>query len=140
MANGSALSAFNATEILARTIYGEARGEGKVGMEAVASVILNRASNPNRWPNDVRDVCLERKQFSCWNLTDPNREKLLTVTAKDSGFRLALDTAERAVAGLLDDPTGGADHYHEKSIIPGWVKGQTPTAKIGRHVFYRLAR
>ena len=30
------------TDTLARTLWGEARGEGHYGMEAVASVILNR--------------------------------------------------------------------------------------------------
>ena len=29
-------------EIMAKTIYGEARGEGEEGMEAVACVIMNR--------------------------------------------------------------------------------------------------
>ena len=32
------------TDILARTIYGEARGESISGMEAVASVVLNRVA------------------------------------------------------------------------------------------------
>ena len=32
------------TDILARTIYGEARGESISGQEAIASVILNRVA------------------------------------------------------------------------------------------------
>lgn len=36
------------TDILARTIYGEARGESISGMEAVASVVLNRVAFANR--------------------------------------------------------------------------------------------
>ena len=36
------------TDILARTIYGEARGESISGMEAVASVVLNRVAFAKR--------------------------------------------------------------------------------------------
>ena len=35
-------------EIMAKTIYGEARGEGAEGMEAVALVIINRF-NARKW-------------------------------------------------------------------------------------------
>lgn len=33
-------------DVLARTIYGEARGEGMQGMQAVANVVMNRAKIP----------------------------------------------------------------------------------------------
>ena len=36
-------SEFQAANIIARTLYAEARNDGKAGMEAVASVIYNRA-------------------------------------------------------------------------------------------------
>lgn len=36
------------TDILARTIYGEARGESISGQEAIASVILNRVAFAKR--------------------------------------------------------------------------------------------
>ena len=60
------------TDILARTIYGEARGESISGMEAVASVVLNRVAFANRrgrfwWGNSIAEVCRAPKQFSCWN-------------------------------------------------------------------------
>ncbi len=35
-------------DVLARTIYGEARGESISGMEAVASVVLNRVAFSKR--------------------------------------------------------------------------------------------
>ena len=65
------------TDILARTIYGEARGESISGMEAVASVVLNRVAFANRrgrfwWGNSIAEVCRAPKQFSCWNRNDPN--------------------------------------------------------------------
>ena len=36
-------TAFQAANIIARTLYAEARNDGKTGMTAVASVIYNRA-------------------------------------------------------------------------------------------------
>ena len=51
-------------KIVALTILGEARGEGKAGMYAVACVIQQRALN--RTMSAAR-VCKQRKQFSCWN-------------------------------------------------------------------------
>lgn len=45
-------------DVLARTLWGEARGEGSTGMEAVASVILNRVEVAKRrghywWGNKI---------------------------------------------------------------------------------------
>lgn len=127
----------DAVETLARTLWGEARGEGPDGMQAVAAVVLNRQAH-RRWPNDVVAVCQQPWQFSCWNPGDPNRSKLLAVTAKDAMFARALGIARDALAGELVDPTGGADHYHAKGILPSWAKGQTPSAAIGNHLFYKL--
>ncbi len=131
------------TDVLARTLWGEARGEEPAGMEAVARVILNRAAIAIRkggywWGNDIITVCQKPYQFSCWNRSDPNYRKLLDIDAKDIHFATALRIARRAVAGVLADPTNGATHYHADSILPDWAKGQTPSARIGRHIFYNL--
>src|SRR3546814_13540556 len=67
-----------AIDVLARTVWGEARGESVRGMEAVASVVVNRvrraiARGGYWWGNDVVGVCLRPCQFSCWADGDPNR-------------------------------------------------------------------
>lgn len=133
-------------DTLARTIWAEARGEGIAGMEAVASVIMNRVNldlgrdgKPDWWGEGVEGVCRKPWQFSCWNADDPNLGKLILVKAsEDAHFAAALDIAKRAVAGELIDRTGGATHYHTKTINPKWADGQTPRADIGRHLFYKL--
>ena len=54
-------------EVVAATLYHEARGEGEEGMRAVASVIYNRA-HQKRWKKlGYSGVCLQKKQFSCHN-------------------------------------------------------------------------
>lgn len=130
-------------DTLARTLWGEARGEGPQGMDAVASVILNRvkiaqARGGYWWGNDIISVCQKPYQFSCWNRSDPNYRVLQAVTEKDLHFATAVRIARRAVAGTLADVTGGADHYHAKSIAPDWAKGQKPTTTIRNHIFYKL--
>ena len=130
-------------DTLARTLWGEARGEGAKGMEAVAQVILNRvkvaeAKNGYWWGRDIISVCQKPYQFSCWNRSDPNYKQLLAVTEKDIHYATAVRIARRAVAGTLKDTTNGATHYHAKSVAPDWAAGQTPSAVIGHHIFYKL--
>lgn len=130
-----------AIDTLARTLYGEARGEPLRGIEAVAAVVLNRvvrarARGGGWWGHDIVTVCTKPWQFSCWNPGDPNRPRLLAVQAGEPAFDVCLRVARRAVAGVLDDPTGGATHYHAVGVQPAWAKGCLPCARIGRHLFY----
>jgi len=123
-------------DVLARTLWGEARGEGEAGMQAVAAVIVNRARRPGWWGRGISAVCLQPWQFSCWNEGDPNRAALSQVDADDPAFRSALRIARLALAGVLPDPTMGATHYHALGMQPRWAAGHAPAATIGRHVFY----
>jgi spore germination cell wall hydrolase CwlJ-like protein len=130
-------------DVLARTLWGEARGEGNEGMEAVASVVLNRVAIAESragywWGNDIISVCQKPYQFSCWNRSDPSYLRLQEVTDKNVYFATALRIARRAVIGALDDRTRGATHYHADYVSPHWAKGRTPTIIIGHHIFYKL--
>jgi len=139
-------------DVLARTIFGEARGEGIPGMEAVASVIMNRfdvcQQHPGFWwgtaealsgfkSGTVGQICLKPFQFSCWNKNDPNREKLLSIKGDNFVFKMAMDIADQAIHRQLKDPTHGATHYRTKLVDPKWDDGERPVARIGNHVFFR---
>lgn len=135
-------------DTLARTIWGEARGEGYTGMQAVANVIMNRYrlrqagrgySSFGPVGASVRQICTAERQFSAWNINDPNRPLMLSVTDKNQQFRAALQIARKALSGELDDITGGADHYHATSISPYWSKNAQPVASIGSHLFYQIS-
>ena len=130
-----------AVDILARTIYGEARGEGLKGMEAIASVVINRVRFArNRggywWGATVKDVCLRPRQFSCWNESDPNCDLIKKVDGSDRVFALCQRIARRAVCGVLPDKTRGAPHYHHRKANPLWAENAIPCAEIGNHIFY----
>lgn len=128
---------FSDLDIFAKTLWGEARGEGHLGIEAVASVIMNRVKNPGWWGKTIRTVCLKPYQFSCWLTSDPNRPKLLEVTEQDEQYRQCKLIADLAIQGLVDDPTYGADSYHSIHIEPpAWAKTAKKTTVIKNHVFY----
>lgn len=129
-------------DTLARTIWGEARGEGPDGMAAVACVIMNRlrivkAKGEYWWGNSVIQICQKPYQFSCWNKDDPNYRALLAVDGRNLEFATAQRLARRAMSGALPDRTGDATHYHAAGISPYWIKGFRPCAVIGRHIFYK---
>ena len=126
-------------DTLARTVWAEARGEGVLGMEAVANVVANRAHHPGWWGRDVESVCLAPKQFSCWNADDPQVDMIRAVTPEDPLFREAQKVAAEALLGTLPDHTNGADHYVNLAVDhPSWAKGETPCAVIGHHTFFRI--
>ncbi|MFP4121328.1 SBBP repeat-containing protein [Coleofasciculus sp.] len=130
-------------DTLARTIWGEARGESDLGKQAVGWVIRNRASRSPQygWSSKISEVCKQPKQFSCWNDSDPNYQKLLTITGKDLIFGKCLEIARKVINGEVPDPTNGADHYYAYTDIPepNWAVGKNPTKTIGNHRFYKLA-
>ena len=142
-ATASALYTEMEIDVMARTIWGEARGEGLQGMQAVAMVILNRVTIARKfgsywWGNTILQVCHKPYQFSCWNKTDPNYQKLVSIGENDPHFKTAMRTARRAVLGFIKDETKGATHYHARYVFPDWAKGKQPCAVIGKHLFFRL--
>ncbi len=132
-------------DVLARTLWGEARAEGHIGLEAVANVVLNRvavaAAHNGKywWGANIIQVCQKPYQFSCWNRSDPNYQKLQAVDERDIYFVTCKRIAARAVIGALEDHTNGATHYHADYVSPYWARGQSPNVIIGRHIFYKLA-
>lgn len=121
--------------LLARLLFGEARGEDEKGRYAVAYVVKNRARDKDRtW----REVILHRKQFSCFNKGDDNYEKIKDPEKYDeNAWQECLAIAERVVA--CDDSKNtidGCTHYHTKSVQPVWSEGKKPYKIIGKHKFF----
>ena len=119
-------------KVVAITILAEARGEGDKGMGAVAAVIAQRAIDRKQtWEK----VCLTKYQFSCWNgkkISD--LDHLLDVPQAEMAIYLA-----KNMHRIDRSKIGNANHYYADYIkAPYWAKGETPTVKIGRHIFYRL--
>jgi N-acetylmuramoyl-L-alanine amidase len=125
-------------DTLARTIYGEARGEPFQGQVAVAWVVRNRVNAHSWYGSDVIGVCRKPLQFSCWNTNDPNFGIIEAATLDTPGFVVATGVACIVLTGNFPDPTNGATNYYASSIpAPGWAAAMVPTAEIGHHKFFK---
>lgn len=139
-------------DIVARTLWGEARGEGQTGMHAVGCVIHNRAKiakhyyaihgkrHPLFGDGGLIGVCRAPMQFSCWGRSDPNRVKLERVTDEDSDFEVALKISRHVYAGDLEPIVGGCTHYltdtlYNSAACPSWAKAMKLYRVLGNHVF-----
>ena len=116
------------------TLWGEARNQSFDGKHAVASVIWTRAQAK---PSKLSAVCLDRKQFSCWqkgkfNQARPDMRKPLDRVAWSDCV---------VIAGQMVDgsflPSLKSKHYHEASIQPYWSVNMKMLASVGSHKFYK---
>jgi len=130
-------------DVLARTLWGEARGESPAGKIAVAWTIHNRVNDGNPrswWGEGYAGVCQAKYQFSCWNKNDPNFPFLSG--ARDIPFRELAQcriVADQVIDGKVPDPTGGATHYYAIAMKtpPAWAAKAKQTLKLGGHVFFK---
>lgn len=132
----------SARDVLALTIWGEARSFGRDGMIAVGNVIKNRAASGMKMFGDgIRGVALKPKQFSFWNANDPGqkiRKNIDHLTGPDKRtWDEARVIADQLLTGKLPDTTKGALFYHADYVKPYWTKGISPVAKTAGHIFYR---
>jgi N-acetylmuramoyl-L-alanine amidase len=131
-------------EILALTLWGEAGDRPVRAIEALASLVVNRAriaagpGGPRHWGLGVAGVCRAPFQFPCWNRNNPRHAAMVELAPGDGGLAICRRIAARAMGGGLPDPTGGATHWHDAALLPGWAIGQVPLAEIGGLMFYRL--
>jgi spore germination cell wall hydrolase CwlJ-like protein len=133
-------------QILARTIYGEARGEyttqkgGMGSLIAIANVVMNRLKQKTWYGYTIQEVCQKPEQFSCWNKHDPNLGILQIEKIIDPIFEICLQVSEKVISGTWPDLIKGSDHYYATnlSIPPYWARGKVPKCQIGRHLFFKL--
>lgn len=109
--------------LMARVIYGEARGENFKGQVAVGAVIMNRLQSP-LFPKTVKEIIMEPNAFSAVH----DGQYLLKPDY------IAFQAAKAAVKGM--DPTGNALFYYNPQVsTSSWFKTRTATKKIGNHLF-----
>lgn len=131
-------------DVLARTIYGEARNQTTEGKTAVGYVILQRSVERQQ---SITDVCLAPFQFSCWNEKDPNRLIIQHVGLDNRVFLECFGIACLVITTSIPNPAPGANHYFTvkpPNIIetalnwpPSWAKGMELVKVIGAHEFVK---
>lgn len=116
-------------DAVARTIWGEARGESWEGQLAVASTIWNRANgNTNR----LDDVVKQRKQYSIWNSGVPEK-------GGGEEWKKVIALAEQMVTNQFK-PSVPYTHYFNPDVAsPNWAYENGKLVRdhkiIGNHVF-----
>ncbi|MGI1662763.1 cell wall hydrolase [Palleronia sp. KMU-117] len=122
---------------LAEALYFEARGEAVEGIFAVAEVILNRVDS-DRYPDTICGVVHEGtgKRYQCqFTYTCDGRKEVIT---EPGAFEMVGKVARMMLDGKPRTLTGGATHYHTKSVTPRWSRAFPRTTTIGYHHFYRM--
>lgn len=126
-------------KIIALTILAEARGEGNMGMYAVACVIQQRSIERKM---TVMEVCLAPSQFSCWNgkgnIASKMEDKKNLFAAPQAEYAAQLARVIWGNQALERKVIGNANHYHTTDVNPKWSKGKDATVTIKHHKFYRL--
>lgn len=109
--------------LLARLVYGEARGEPYTGQVAVAAVVLNRVKNSS-FPNTIAGVIYQSGAF------DVVRDGQINMTPNSTAIKAAQD----AINGW--DPSYGAIYYFNPNTATSkWIWSRPMTVTIGNHRF-----
>ncbi|XP_063697506.1 spore cortex-lytic enzyme-like [Culicoides brevitarsis] len=127
------MSSLGEMEVFAKTVYMEARGEIPEGRLWVAWVIKNRAADGRFGGRTIKEVCLHKDQFECWNnCTD-------TTISEPDIYRDIWNMCERVYnSSLSQDPTGGCVYYNNPDKEnPDWAHRVRKIRKIGNHQFYK---
>jgi hypothetical protein len=148
------IAAKGGDDVLARTIFAEARGEFTDGQVAVAYTVKHRAEIAARYvlehdkphplfgDGTIADACLSSfhgiHQYSCWNMGDPSLAKALAADHSNPAFCRACEIARQVIAGTVPDALPDTTHYFNPRVVaePAWAKG-LPYHSIGRHRFFR---
>lgn len=121
--SGSTSASSSNIELLARAVYGEARGEPYAGQVAVAAVILNRVED-SRFPKTISGVVYQSGAF------DVVSDGQINLTPNSTAYQAARD----ALNGW--DPTYGCLYYYNpKTATNAWIKQLPISVTIGSHVF-----
>ncbi|HOG02036.1 MAG TPA: spore cortex-lytic enzyme [Clostridia bacterium] len=109
--------------LLARCVYGEARGEPYKGQVAVAAVILNRVKS-GEFPDSISGVIYQSGAF------DAVKDGQVNLTPDETSIKAATD----AMNGW--DPTNGCLFYYNPATSTNkWMLSLPVTLSIGRHNF-----
>ena len=113
----------NNVTLLAKLIYGEARGEQYIGQVAVGAVVMNRVKS-NSFPNTIAGVIYQSGAFDA--VSDGQINKTPDSTAKKA--------AQDAINGW--DPSYGAIYYFNPATATNkWIWSRPLTVVIGKHRF-----
>jgi spore germination cell wall hydrolase CwlJ-like protein len=129
--------------LLARLIYGEARGVLTREKIAIAQTPINRSKRPNRFlVKSLNEAILSPKQFSCFNIYDPNFAKILNPQIYEpKAWKKSLVLSSNILSGKYDSSNLKQTHFHTKDMkkYPYWASKMKNLnlSEDFKHEFYR---
>lgn len=131
----------DAASVLAKTAWGEARGETDLNSPlGVIFSILNRQKG-HKSGKTLWSIVNEPNQYAAWHASDPNRDDIRSFGPGHPMWEQYYTMARQALEGAIPDPTHGAEWYITEALHlknpPGWIKNLEQTSKHGSHVFFR---
>lgn len=123
--------------VLIKTIWGETRGEHKLGRIAVVHVILNRIYTDNKEfksYKNIAQVCLKKYQFSCWLDKFTMHHIKNDETYKD--VKKDVEEAIKLYEHGIDYSNGAVLYYSDIIKPPKWASSYKQVNKIGLHNFF----
>ena len=123
--SGSSTNNSSNVNLLARAIYGEARGEPYTGQVAVAAVIMNRVKS-SKFPNTIAGVIYQSGAFTA---------------VSDGQINQAMEDEATVMKAARDamnvwDPTDGAVYYFNPATATNkWIWSRPLIKTIGKHRF-----
>lgn len=121
--SGNSTTSNSNLDLLARLVYGEARGEPYTGQVAVAAVVLNRVES-SMFPNSIAGVIYQPGAFDV--VTDGQ----INMTPDSTAIKAARD----ALNGW--DPSYGSIYYFNPNTATSkWIWSRPHVVTIGNHRF-----
>lgn len=125
-------------DYLIRTVIGEAADQPPAGQAAVAYSVLNRLKDGD-YGNSPTQIVLAPNQYEPW--TTRSRQ-LMAIPQSSNIYQDVGKIVDGVISGKIPDPTNGATHFLNESIVrqrrggtlPAWARGQG--IQIGAHTFF----
>ena len=117
---------------IARVVYAETNAKSLRVVEALTSMISNRAKKNNI---HIRNVISDSAMFESLN-DDSVRHEYLNVDSKRHDFQMCVRVAIRMLHENLPDMCRGATMFHRTENLPSWAIARGYISDIDGILFY----
>ena len=118
---------------IAHVVYAETCASSLDVIEALTSMIANRALKTNQ---KIQDIISDENVFESLNENSAHH-KYLFVDENEPRFQICVRTAQRMKRGMLGDKCRGAISFHRESVMPDWARSRGYIAELDGLLFYR---
>ena len=117
---------------VAHVVYAETHSRSLIVVEALTSMISNRAKKNNM---NIGDVISDATMFESLN-TDSVRHNDLDIDSNRRDFQMCVRIAVRMLHGHLPNMCRGATMFHRVDLMPNWAIARGYIADIDGILFY----